>query len=175
MPTQRDTRRALPARRRSVTFMRAASSKAFATALATFGALATTAIVVAPAPGAEMLAGNYELRIEGRYDFHTWAWAVADCGTVHDCRYVSAIPMPIAKAFPYTGQAQLVDGRYTLSVDVPDGLRCGNVYYGPIIATHDTYSWDEVTLQGTLQSSFDAGCDGAPAGTDTYPFTLQRM
>lgn len=71
-------------------------------------------------------------------------------------------------------EAHLVDGRYTLTVDVPDGLRCGNVYYGSALATRDTYSWDPVTLRGTLQSAFDAGCDGAP-GTLTYPFTLARM
>ena len=51
-----------------------------------------------------------------------------------------------------------------MTVDVPDGLRCGNVYYGPVIPTRDVYSWDAVTLRGTLQSSFATGCDNSPAG-----------
>ena len=52
----------------------------------------------------------------------------------------------------------------------PYGLRCGDVYYGPTSMTHDVYSWDATTMAGTLVSSFDAGCDGAP-GTLTYPIS----
>jgi hypothetical protein len=145
--------------------------------VATISAFASAAIMFAPTAGATMIAGNYELRISGRDDFHTWAWAVSDCGSGsgYECRYVNAIPMPVAKAFPYTGAAHLIDGRYTLTVDVLDGLRCGNIYYGPVIATRDTYSWDAATLQGTMDSSFSTGCDGAPGGTYSYPFTLVKM
>jgi hypothetical protein len=64
-----------------------------------------------------------------------------------------------------------VDGRYTLTVDDPFGLRCGNVYYGPTSPTHDVYSWDGNTLAETLTSTFGAGFDGQP-GTLTYPIWL---
>jgi hypothetical protein len=77
---------------------------------------------------------------------------------------VGAIPRPIAKATDYDGDAQLAKGRYTLTVDDPYGLRCG-----------DIYSWDATTLAGSLDSSFATGCNGEPAGTYTYPFTLSRM
>nr|WP_234793958.1 hypothetical protein [Mycolicibacillus koreensis] len=137
---------------------------------------AVSAAVSAPVAHAGPMYGNYQLLIPERYDFHTWTWATARCvPTADDCVHISAIPMPIAKAFEYRTDAHLVDGRYTLAVDVPDGLRCGNVYYGPIIATHDVYSWDAATLQGTLESSFAAGCDGTPGGTRTYPFSLVRL
>ncbi len=142
-------------------------------------ALATASF--APVARADMLAGNYELQITGRYDFHTWVWAISQCkltgspAPVADCAHVSAIARPVAKAFDYQGDAPLANGRYTLTVDVPDGLRCGDIYYGPTIPTHDVYSWDATTLAGTLDSSFDTGCNGAPAGTYTYPFTLSRM
>jgi hypothetical protein len=143
---------------------------------AAISAFAAAATLFAPTASADMNSGNYELRISGRYDFHTWAWSVARCVSgPDDCRYVSAIPMPNAKAFPYTGEAHKREGRYTLAVDVPDGLRCGNVYYGPVVPTHDVYSWDPVTLQGTLESSFTTGCDGAPGVTNSYPFTLAMM
>ncbi|KUI38019.1 hypothetical protein AU197_09480 [Mycobacterium sp. IS-1590] len=122
---------------------------------------------------AETAYGNFHLVIEGRYDFHTWLWAVSRCQG--DCVHVQAIPQPIAKAFAYSGDAHLADGRYTLTVDVPDGLRCGNVYYGPVIPTRDVYSWDAATRSGTLESSFATGCDGAPGGTFTYPFSLARL
>ncbi|KUI22692.1 hypothetical protein AU193_21010 [Mycobacterium sp. GA-1285] len=117
--------------------------------------------------------GNFHLVIDGRHDFHTWLWAISRCPG--DCLHIQAIPQPIAKAFPYSGDAHLADGRYTLTVDVPDGLRCGNVYYGPVIPTRDVYAWDAATRLGTLESSFAAGCDGAPGGTFTYPFSLARL
>jgi len=141
-------------------------------------ALTVAAVALAPAARAESL-GNYKLNIEGRYDFHTWLWATSPCGTSlkspEGCVHVIGIAQPVAKAFNYQGDAWLANGRYTLAVDVPDGLRCGDVYYGPVITTHDVYSWDATTLAGSLDSSFATGCDGAPAGTYTYPFTLVRM
>jgi hypothetical protein len=135
--------------------------------------LTVPALGIVPVARAVMPIGNYELQIAGRYDFHTWVWTISSCSG--RCVHVSAIARPVAKGFDYAGDAQLANGRYTLTVDVPDGLRCGNVYYGPTVITHDTYSWDETTLAGSLNSSFAAGCDGAPADTNTYPFTLSRM
>jgi len=143
--------------------------------------LASAAVTFAPVARADMSIGNYDLHVEGRYDFHTWAWAISECrvtgslATVPGCVHVSAVARPVAKAFDPQGDAHLVNGRYTLMVDVPDGLRCGDVYYGPTIPTHDVYSWDATTLAGVLESSFETGCNGAPAGTYTYPFTLSRM
>lgn len=126
--------------------------------------------------GRSAVFANYSLNIQGRYDFHTWTWAVTNCiPAASDGAHIKAIPMPIAKAFEYSGDALLADGRYTLTVGVPDGLRCGNVYYGPIIPTRDVYSWDAATLQGTLTSSFATGYDGGPGGASTYPFTLVRL
>ncbi len=135
--------------------------------------LTLAALSLAPVAHADMRTGNYQLRITGRYDFHTWIWAISSCPG--NCVSVSAIPQPVAKAFEYDGAAQFADGRYTLSVDVPDGLRCGDMYYGPVIPTHDTYSWDATTLAGSLDSAFASGCNGSPGGTYTYPFTLARM
>jgi hypothetical protein len=134
--------------------------------------LAAAAVGVAPAARA-MASGNYNMTIPDRYDFHTWIWAVRSCGS--NCMSVLALAQPIAKAANYTGQASLANGQYTLAVDDPFGLRCDNVYYGPTIPTHDVYTWDATSLAGSLQSSFDGGCGGAPGGTFTYPFTLSRM
>ncbi len=55
-------------------------------------------------------------------------------------------------------------------VDVPDGVRC-MVYFLP---SHDVYTWDAVTLSGSVESNFDAGCNGAPGGTESWPFSLVR-
>ncbi len=137
------------------------------------GIIALAATAPAPVARANMALGNYNFQIVGRYDFHTWLWSISWCNNA--CVHVNATAMPVAKAFDYAGDAQLVNGRYTLTVDVPDGLRCDNIYYGPTIPTHDVYTWDASTLAGSLDSSFDAGCDGAPGGTRTYPFTLSLM
>ena len=147
-------------------------------ALAAGMALAMLALGMAAPAGARLQVGHYSAIVEGRYDFHTWLFSFNSCDPptpLDTCAMVSANPMPIAKAFQWYGQAHQANGTWTLVVDVPDGLRCGNVYYGPIIPTHDVYTWDAVTLTGKLDSSFDVGCDNAPGGTFTYPFSLVRF
>lgn len=139
-------------------------------------AVATVGIIWSPPSNSEPFFANYQMVLSGRYDFHTWAWAVSHCVPVaDDCAHIHAIPMPVAKAYEYSGDARLADGRYTLTVDVPDGLRCGNVYYGAVIPSHDVYSWDAATLQGTLTSATASGCDGGPGDALSYPFSLVRL
>jgi hypothetical protein len=146
-------------------------------AVVTGALLGSTALVLSP-PANAMLFGNYNLQIPDRFDFHTWIFFVGPCGPTSpypaDCLRVSAHSQPIAKAYAFNESAQLVDGRWVLTVDDPFGLRCGNVYYGPTVQTHDVYSWDANTLAGTLVSTFAAGCDGQP-GSLTYPISLTRM
>lgn len=134
-----------------------------------------TALMASPVAAAGMKVGNYSFNVEGRYDFHKWLWMVTTCNRpdqTTDCAVISAVARPIAKAYAWDGHAQVINGRWSMTVDVPDGLRCGDIYYGPVIPTHDVYSWDPVTLAGTLDSTSDVGCDNAPGGTITYPFTL---
>lgn len=148
--------------------------------------LVLSALGFAPPAGADvgMFPGNYNLHMPDRRDFHTWILSmttncpVPDPGVYArnaDCLNVITIPQPIAKAKYSHVDAVLANGRYTMTVDDPFGLRCGDIYYGPVIPTHDVYSWDANTLAGQMVSTFDAGCDGAPGGTLTYPFTLSRM
>lgn len=128
-----------------------------------------------------MYLGNYGLNIPDRRDFHTWIFsAIAPCRNPDnskrtDCIVVVTVPQPIAKALYTHAEARLADGRYTMVIDDPFGLRCGDIYYGPTIPTHDVYTWDAVTLAGEMISSFGAGCDGAPGGQRVYPISLTRM
>jgi hypothetical protein len=137
-------------------------------------ALTVAALATAPTSAAGMQVGNYDMNITGRYDFHTWIWAVASCSTGGECVHVTTIGLPVAKASTFREDVLLVDGRYAMTVEDPFGLRCGNVYYGPTIPTTDIYSWDAVNLTGTLTSAFPVGCNGEPAGTYTYPIALVR-
>ena len=86
------------------------------------------------------------------------------------CVRIQAIPQPNGQAAPYDGDAHLSNGRYTFAVDVPDGVRCVVQF----LPSHDVYSWDAVSLVGSVDSTYDTGCDGAPGGTDNYPFNLVR-
>jgi hypothetical protein len=57
-----------------------------------------------------------------------------------------------------------------MAVDIPDGVRC-TIYFLP---SHDVWSWDMVSLPGSVDSTFDKGCGNAPGGTVSYPFSLGR-
>ncbi|MBU8810507.1 hypothetical protein [Mycolicibacterium goodii] len=144
-------------------------------------AVATAAATLFAPPAAAMNLGNYNLHMPDRRDFHTYVFSMmsrcrdADNNSRSDCIQVQAIPQPIAKAANTYTEAILVDGRYTMVIDDPFGLRCGDIYYGPTIPTHDVYTWDATTLAGQMVSTFDAGCDGAPGGSLTYPLFLTRM
>ncbi len=145
-------------------------------------ALVASAVMFAPPAAAEMYLGNYELIMPDRRDFHTWVWsAITPCkvpntnDSIPDCIHVLTLPRPIAKAVQTDVDAHLVNGQYSMTIDDPFGLRCGDIYYGPTIPTHDVYTWDANTLSGSMVSTFDAGCDGAPGGAFTYPFSLVRM
>jgi len=150
---------------------------------ALLGAVGTAvAIGVAPPATATMFLGNYAVHMPDRRDFHTWIWsALTPCEEedrrtpIPDCINVLTIPQPVAKAAYSHASAVMVDGRYTMVIDDPFGLRCGNIYFGPTIPTHDVYTWDETSLAGQMVSTFDVGCDGAPGGALTYPFNLTRM
>jgi hypothetical protein len=129
------------------------------------------AILLPPTAHAGMLQGNYELHTS-RDPGHSWLWAVRGCppGQPAGCVHVQAIPRPNGQAVPYDGNAPLANGRYTMVIDQPDGVRCTVAFF----PSRDTYTWDAVTLTGSVDSVFDKGCGDAPGGTASYPFSLVR-
>ncbi len=143
-----------------------ASVKTFAVNVA----LAVAALTLAPTAHADMLFVNYRLDTN-RDPGHSWIWAVSPCVPKRSgCLTIQAIPQPNGQAAPWKADAHLSDGRYTMAVDVPDGVRCVVQFF----PSHDVYSWDAVTLTGQVDSTFDTGCGGGPGGTDSYPFSLVR-
>lgn len=129
------------------------------------------AFSVTPTAHADMLIGNYSL-VTNRDPGHQWIWALRSCVSgAGGCLQLRAIPQPNGQAAPYAGDAHLIDGRYTLAVDVPDGVRCVVQFF----PSHDVYSWDPATLSGSVDSTFDTGCGGAPGGSVNYPFSLVRL
>ena len=140
--------------------------KTFAVSLA----LAMAALTLTPTAHADMLVGNYRLATD-RDPGHIWLWEIRPCvSRTPDCLRIQAIAQPNGQAAPYAEDAYLSNGRYTLTVDVPDGVRCVVQFF----PSHDVYTWDAVSLGGQVVSTFDTGCGGGPGGTNTYPFSLVR-
>lgn len=149
-------------------------------------ALVAAATVLCPAAEARtpMWIGNYEIATD-RWNDHTWVWSIThscgapDCGTYFEDPVVApatdnvnviAIPRP-PKSQRFQNTAFYANGRYTLTVDVIDGVRC----VGYNLPSHDVYDWDPNTFAGTITSTYDASCYGGPGGTSTYGFSLVRF
>lgn len=136
-------------------------------------AIALMLVAGAPAPPAQaaMRLGNYDV-LTNRYNRASWYWFVAPCNPDKkpDCVDISGVPRLKFYAY-YDGYAHLVNGEYTLTVDQPDGLQCP----GHVMPTRDTYRWNEVSLAGTIESTYNVGCFNGPPGTQFWTFALQRL
>jgi hypothetical protein len=133
-------------------------------------ALIAAASVLAPPANAYTL-GNYDV-LTNRYQRASWVWTLYPCQqAAPDCLLISASPRLKFYEY-YDGTARLANGRWTLTVDVADGLQCLPGYAMP---TRDTYSWDEVTLAGTIDSVYDVGCFDGPPGSQFWTFALKRL
>jgi hypothetical protein len=140
-------------------------------AVAAAAALTVAATVYSPPANAMFPLGNYDV-LTNRYTQASWVWFVAICipEKTPDCRAVSGIAR-LKFYYEYDGRAQLVDGKWSFTVDVPDGVRCP----GYNLPSRDTYTWDDATLAGTIDSVYDVGCFNGPPGTQFWTFALQRL
>lgn len=133
--------------------------------------LMATATFLAPPSNAGMQLGNYDLWTN-RYTQASWFWFISQCIPEKSPDCINVAARPRLKFYEYyESKAWLVDGRYTFTVNVPDGLRC----FGYNMPTRETYSWDAVTLLGTIDSKFDVGCSNGPPGSQFWTFKLQRL
>ena len=132
--------------------------------------LSAGAAVLAP-PAQAMVPGNYDV-LTNRYERASWFWATYACQPASpDCLKISAAPRLKFYAY-YDGFAHLADGQWTFTFDVPDGLQCLPGYAMP---THETWTWDDRTLAGTIESVYDVGCFNGPPGSQSWTFALQRL
>lgn len=151
----------------------------FRSAVGVAVALLAVGSVVAPSAGADMAYGNYEV-LSDRWTDATWVWAAYPCETPGKfdempagCVTVSAVDRPhfFGRSY-YGGTARLVDGSYSFTTDVGDGLHCP---MGGYLPTRDTYTWDANSLAGVVESHFETGCFNGPPGVNTWTFALVRM
>ena len=97
--------------------------------------LMAAAVALAPVAHAQMPYGNYEVQ-SPRDPGHSWLWEIRPCEPGHPRRLPAGrrpSPGPTAKRRRGTPLAHLANGTYTMTVDVPDGVRC-TVYFLP---SHD--------------------------------------
>lgn len=127
------------------------------------------AVWCAPVANSTMLIGNYEVQTNRWASTHAWTWSVSYCGP--DCMAVVGTPRPLRMGVEFLANAYLTGSTYTLVNDAPDGVIC----WGYTLPARDVYTWDANTLAGTVVSTFDAGCNGAPGGVNSWTFALNRM
>jgi hypothetical protein len=98
---------------------------------------------------------------------------IGDAGTVtvsSNCATDGCVAHVVGEKGNVQGDATLNGGRWTLSVTNPVGDICkGNEY-----PADQVYTWDAVTLQGTVTSEYGPSCDGIP-GIATMGFTLTKV
>lgn len=140
-----------------------------------FAIVTAAAVAVTPTAQADKIKnGNYEVLTDRwNNNLNSWIWAVSSCEAVvgGDCVNVVGVPRPNKSARIRSTAFRGEDNRYTMTVDTIDGLYC-NGYRAP---TQDVYNFDALTLVGTIVSSFDVGCNGAPGGSYTWGFSLLRL
>ena len=116
-----------------------------------------------PACVDEPFNGTYSLDNSGEPGTLTTWIANSTCGP-------AGCITQIASSRGWGGDAQLVDGRWTMTVDRPDGTFCLG---GQLSGAIQTWSWDPVTLTGEVSgvpNGQGAGCE-APADS----FTLTKI
>jgi hypothetical protein len=124
--------------------------------------------VASPAWADEALNGTYHLAWSDG-DASTWV-ITSTCSSAYSCgAHVSTTQGSIAGS-PGSGDAQLRNGQWTMTIDNSDGVMCRDGTRAP---SHNEYSWSASNLSGTLVKSWGAICGDAP-GSSTYTFTMTK-
>jgi hypothetical protein len=133
--------------------------------------------VVFPAPASADpdLNGTYAYRVTEEVDSGApvemdavRTWTVTQCGP--GCAHVSSSPdRAPGGSGGYSGDLQLVDGLWQMTVARPDVWACND---GRRLPATVSYSVDPTTLTGTANGTVAADCDGAATGfQDTFMLT----
>ena len=148
--------------------------------------LLCAAVTAAPAASAaRMSIGNYQVHSD-RWNDVAWVWLVNHSaaaairvlrhrvlrsdGDHHRRPQRHRCHGPAATA-TFQNTAYYADGRYTLSVDVVDGVRC----FWPGAAVAMSTTWDATSLPGAQSRRRSRRAVSAPGGTNVFNFALEPM
>lgn len=122
---------------------------------------ATAVGLPSPACTDEPFNGTYSLDNSGEPGALTTWIATSTCGPT-DCI------AHVASSRGWGGDAQLVDGRWTMTVDRPDGTFCLD---GQLSGAIQTWSGDPVTLTGEVSGIPNGQGAGCEAPADSFTLT----
>ncbi|MFV9634539.1 hypothetical protein [Mycobacterium neumannii] len=124
---------------------------------------------VAPSPGE--LSGTYSYESDtGRVN----TWVITPCGP--GCADVAVTPVTDPRVVPYGGRALLNNGRWDMTVQYAQAVRCKPPHDYATVPGTVVFSWEAATLNGTAVNTQTAAACGDPAGA-TYQsgFSLAKV
>ena len=110
-----------------------------------------------PSPGE--LSGTYRYESDtGRVN----TWVITPCGP--GCADVAVTPVTDSRVVPYRGRALLNNGRWDMTVQYPEAVRCKPPNDFVTVPGTVAFSFEAATLDGTAVNVQDAPACGDPAG-----------
>ncbi|KUH84542.1 hypothetical protein [Mycobacterium sp. IS-1556] len=124
-----------------------------------------------PQGSAAALSGTYHYRSDtGKVN----TWVITPCGP--GCADVAVTPVTDPRVTPYGGRAMLNNGRWDMTVQYAQAVRCKPPGDHVTVPGTVAFSIDAATLSGTAVNTQAAAECGDPAGA-TYQsgFTLEKV
>lgn len=110
-----------------------------------------------PSPGE--LSGTYSYESDtGRVN----TWLITPCGP--GCADVAVTPVTDPRVVPYSGRALLNNGRWDMTVQYPEAVRCKPPNDYVTVPGTVVFSFEAATLTGTAVNTQTAPACGDPAG-----------
>jgi hypothetical protein len=126
-------------------------------------------VSASPASAEEPMAGNYTYIQEGAPQY---TWTILPTCVLAGCvlHVQGTLPGhgPYSSEPGYSGDAKLVNDRWTMGVNLTDGMKCPD---GSTAPSSNVYTFDDATLTGTFTKMHGAVC-GMQAGATKTPFSL---
>lgn len=124
---------------------------------------------LAAAPGE--LSGSHSYQSDsGRVG----TWMITPCGP--GCANVVATPVTDPRVAPYSGQARLTEGRWHMTVQSAQAVRCKAPDDSTTVPGTVSFSFDAETWSGTAVNTQSAAGCGDPAGATYHSgFTLTKV
>jgi len=112
-----------------------------------------------PQPFPGELSGTYRYESDtGRIN----TWVITPCGP--GCADVAVTPVTDPRVLPYAGRALLNNGRWDMTVQYPEAVRCRPPNDYVTVPGTVMFSFEAATLDGTAVNVQDAAACGDPAG-----------
>jgi hypothetical protein len=111
-----------------------------------------------PMPSPGELSGSYRYESDtGRVN----TWVITPCGP--GCADIAVTPVTDPRVVPYSGRALLTDGRWAMTVEYPEAVRCKPPNDNVTVPGTVVFVFEAATLDGTAFNTQNAPACGDPA------------